>query len=208
LGNLGINPACTREVEQAEAALTESLELSRASGNTFAICLSLNGFGMLARAQGQPVQATLFLRESLALGRTLERAADRGHAVARALVQLGRALSEQGHVEEAIEVLRETLGELRGSGMAGVTLGEALEWMAPLLAATGDPLRAARLFGAADSVWQACGATRYALDAHLAHERDVQAVKDQLDEQLFAEAMAEGRAMSAAEAMSHALAEA
>jgi hypothetical protein len=40
------------------------------------------------------------------------------------------------------------------------------------------------------------------------YDRDVQAVKDQLDDQLFEEAVAEGRAMSAAQAMAYALGEA
>ena len=79
-------------------------------------------------------------------------------------------------------VLKEALAELRGSGMTGLTLAQALEWIAPLVATTGDPLRAARLFGAADASWRASGATRYPLDDQ-AYERDVQAVKDQLDDQ-------------------------
>ena len=197
----------TGEFEEAETALTESLELARRSGSTFEICLALHCFGTLARAQGQPERATTFLRESLELGRTLERAVDRGYAVGRALVFLGRALSEQGHVEEAMVVLKEALAELRGSGMAGFTLCQALEWIAPLVATTGDPLRAARLFGAADALWPASGAIRYPPDEQ-AYERDVQAVKDQLNEQIFEEALAEGRAMTAAQAIAYALREA
>jgi hypothetical protein len=75
------------------------------------------------------------------------------------------------------------------------------------MATTGDPLRAARLFGAADALWRASGMTRLALDDH-PHERDIQAVKDLLDDEIFEEAIAEGRAMSAAQAMSYALGEA
>jgi transcriptional regulator with XRE-family HTH domain len=161
LYGLGRNQACTREFEQAESALTESRDLARGSGSTFAICVALNGSGDLARHLGQAERATTILRESLVLGRTLERAADRGNAVGRALVLLGRALSEQGHVDEAMVVLKEALRELRGSGMAGWTLAQALEWIAPVVATTGDPLRAARLFGAADASWRASGATRY-----------------------------------------------
>ena len=121
------------------------------------------------------------MRESLVLGRTLERAGDRGIAVSRALVLLGRALSEQGHVEEAMAVLKEALAELRGSGMTGFTSPRPSSGSPTLVATTGDPLRAARLFGAADASWRASGATRYPLDDQ-AYERDVQAVKDQLDD--------------------------
>jgi hypothetical protein len=41
-----------------------------------------------------------------------------------------------------------------------------------------------------------------------AHERDVQGVKDQLGSLVFDEAMAEGRAMTAAQAISYALGQA
>ena len=207
LGSLGLIQACTREFQQADFALTESLELARGSGSTFVICVALNTFSTLACAQGQSERATTMLRESLALGRTLERAADRGQAVGRALILLGRALSEQGHVDEAMVVLKEALAELRGLGMTGMTLAQGLEWIAPLVATSGDPLRAARLFGAADALWRASGATRYPPDEQ-AYERDVQAVKEQLDDQLFEDALAEGRAMTATQAISHALGEA
>jgi hypothetical protein len=122
LGGLGLSRALTRDFDQAESAMTESLELARGSGFTFAICSVLNGYGTLARHQGQCARATTLLRESLSLGRTLERAADRGQGFGRALVLLGRTLSEQGQVEEAMAVLNEALGELRRSGIAGFTL--------------------------------------------------------------------------------------
>jgi hypothetical protein len=40
---------------------------------------------------------------------------------------------------------------------------------------------------------------------HQGYERDAQAGKDQLDDQIFEEAVAEGQAMTAAQAMSYAL---
>ena len=160
LTGLGYSRACTGEFEQAESALTEGLALARGSGYTFAICHVLNGFGTLARHQGEPERATTFLRESLVLGGSLERAGDRGPAVGRARVLLGRALSEQGLVEESMLVLMEALADLRGLGMTGMYVARALEWIAPVVATAGDPLRASRLFGAADAAWRASGASR------------------------------------------------
>jgi hypothetical protein len=57
----------------------------------------------------------------------LERAGDRGIVVSRALVLLGRALAEQGDVEEAMVVLKEALTELRGLGTTGFALAQAFE---------------------------------------------------------------------------------
>ena len=171
------------------------------------LCLTLNLFANLARARGQFERATTLSRESVVLGRTLERGGERGNILGRSLVHLGYVLSEQGHVDEAMAIMKEGVAELRGSGMTGFALAQALEWIAPLVAATGDSLRAARLFGAADAAWRASGLTRYSLDDQ-AHARDVQAVKDQLDDDMFEEAMAEGRAMTSAQAISYALGEA
>ena len=49
-----------------------------------------------------------------------------------------------------------------------MTLSQLLDWMAAVFGATGQPLRAARLFGAADAQWLASGAKRLPLD-----DRDV-----------------------------------
>jgi non-specific serine/threonine protein kinase len=207
LANLGDTTARQQEFELAESAVTESLELARGSGYAFAICHALNHVGHLARVRGQPERAITFVGESLVLGRTFDRAGDRGPALSRALVIFGCASAELGHVEVASVALQEALAELRGVAMTGTHLALALDGIAHLAAGTGDSLRAARLFGAADASWRASGATRYPADDQ-SYARDVQAVKDQLDHHLFEEAVAEGRSMTAAQAMSYALGEA
>ena len=85
-----------------------------------------------------------------------------------------------------------------------MTLSQLLDGIASLFGATGQPLRAARLFGAADAQWLASGAKRYPVDV-LMYERDVHAVQAQLADEEFAEALAEGRAMTADQAIAHAL---
>jgi hypothetical protein len=81
-----------------------------------------------------------------------------------------------------------------------------LEWAAALLGRTGEPLRAATLFGAAEAVWRTSGTTRHPL-RELPHERDVQAVQSQLEQQAFADAWAHGQAMTAPQAIAYALGE-
>jgi len=203
LANLGANQLYTGEFEQADEALTESLALARGAGEPFTICLVLNQLGTLAYLRGQHERATEFLHESLTLGRTLERPGDRGHVVGRALVLSGRALYEQGRFEEALVFFTHALsGE---APMVGLTLGQVLDWTAALFGATGEPLRAARLFGAAEGQWLASGAPRYTWNP--AYERDLHAVRVQLDDEAFAEALAQGRAMTADQAIAHALRE-
>jgi len=79
----------------------------------------LNQLWTLARLRGQAERAAEYLRESLTLGRTLERAGDRGHLIGRALIQLGRALSEQGDFTAAMAVFRDAL-----SGGAVILMGQ------------------------------------------------------------------------------------
>jgi len=45
--------------------------------------------------------------------------------------------------------------------LMGPTPGQLLDWTAAIFGATGEALRAARLFGAADSVWLASSTKRY-----------------------------------------------
>jgi predicted ATPase/DNA-binding XRE family transcriptional regulator len=206
LSNLGINQQFRGEFEQSNAALSESLALARAAGQPFSVCLALNALGTLARLERQHERAAEYLRESLTLARTLKRPGERGHAVGRALVLLGRALAEHGALAEAMVMYRQAFAERSDAHIAGVTLSQLLDWTAAAFGATGEPLRAARLFGAADTQWRASGARRYPFD-DVAYERDLRAVQAQLDAPSFEEAMAEGRAMTAEEAIAHASAE-
>jgi hypothetical protein len=165
----------------------------------------LNQLGTLARVRGQYERAQDYLRESLTVGRNLERSGERSHIVGRALILFGRALSLQGDFTEALAVLRVALsgGE---ADLVGPTLGQLLEWTGAVFGATGEPLRAARLFGAADSVWLASGSKRPPFD-ELPYQRDLRKVQTQVEDAAFVSALADGRAMSAAEAIAHALEE-
>jgi hypothetical protein len=61
----------------------------------------------------------------------------------------------------------------------------------PAFGATGEPLSAAKLFGAADSLWLASGSKRYPFD-DVAFARDLRGVQAQLDDATFASAVGEG----------------
>ena len=136
LSNLGANQLFMGEFDQADASLSESLALARAAGQPFTTCLVLNQLGTLARLQKQYERAQEYLRESLSVGRSLERSHDRSHIVGRALVLLGRALSERGDFREAMALFRVALagGE---ADLVGPTLGQLLDWTAAVLGATG-----------------------------------------------------------------------
>ncbi len=122
------------------------------------------------------------------------------------MAHLGRVTYLQGDSEQARIILREVLGLVRDSRLAGHTLADCLDWLAAIECARGQPKQAARLFGAAEAQWRASGGVRYAPD-RAAYERDEAAARAQLDAQTFAAAWSEGQAMSAEEAVACALEE-
>jgi tetratricopeptide (TPR) repeat protein len=205
VANLGITHIAMGEFERAESTLADGLALARGAGDPNTLSLVLTSLGTLAMLRGEHQRATEYLRESAMLGRTVQRPDMRRNSVQRALVFLGRALSEQGKFEEAMLALEDALAG-REAPLGGVTLSQALDWTAAVFGATGQPLRAARLFGAADAQWLASGTKRYPVDLG-AYERDLRVVKAQLEEPQFVEALAEGRAMTTEQAIAHALRE-
>jgi tetratricopeptide (TPR) repeat protein len=203
--NLGTNQLYSLDFDLANVNLTASLVLARSAGDPTLLCVVLAPLGTLTHLQRQPDRAIELLRESVTVGRTVQRADQRRFSVGRALMQLGRALLEQGNFDAAMAVFEDALAGPE-SPPAGVTLSQLLDATAAVFGATGQPLRAARLFGAADTQWLASGAKRYPIDDRL-YERDLRNVRTQLEDDQFAEALAEGRSMTADQAIAHALRE-
>ena len=75
--------------------------------------------------------------------------------------------------------------------------------MAGLAGRSGQPERAARLFGAAELLYEA-SVTRLEYPDQVEYDRNVAAVRAQLDEATFAAAWAEGRAMTLEQAIDYA----
>jgi predicted ATPase len=202
LAHLGSARTYLREFGRAAEALGEAIFLARGAGDSPAISTVLSHLGMLAYFQGEPDRATEILRECLTTARTEQPTDHRRFSVGRALTYLGRALSEQGKFGEAMEVFEQgvTGPEAR---VAGVIRSMLLDWTAAAFSATGQPLRAARLMGAGEAQWLASGAKRF--DPR--YERDLHAIKAQLHDEEFAEAFAQGRAMTSDEATAHMLRE-
>jgi hypothetical protein len=192
------------EFEQADATLAEAIAMGRATGDAFSLSWSLLIDGMLSRARRQHDRAATSLRESLAIAKSVERASYRAFAVTRSLVPLGCAESERGASAEARAVFKEALVGMRDSGLTGWLFASCLDWLAAELGRAGEPLRAARLFGAADAQWRRAGARRFPIEESL-YDNDVRGVHVQLDEPEFARAWNEGRSMAVAQVFTSAL---
>jgi hypothetical protein len=134
------------------------------------------------------------------------RSAGDGHAIAYALRELARLRCRQGERELAVGLLRESLALLQP--LKDIRCAQrCLEDLAGALAERRRSADVARLFGASDALPELMGKSLTPAQRST-RDREVAAVERQLDPRSFAEAWAEGRAMSLEQAIAHALGEA
>ena len=197
----GINALNQGEYAKAEQLLGESLALRRDLGDPWSLAHTLQNFVSLAMQQGDHVSAKEHAEETLAL---FQRAGDQ-RGVARQLMDLGMIAREQGDSARASALLTEAISQFLIVGDKWSS-AYALESLAPLADGQGDSERAARLFGAAEALRDAIGMPLNPSDRS-GYERVVEAVRRRLDEEKFANAWMEGRAMAMEQAIEYALAE-
>jgi predicted ATPase/DNA-binding XRE family transcriptional regulator len=136
---------------EAARWLTSSLELARAMGDAWSEAAALNKLGDVARAQSDYALAGRWYEDSLL---RLEGQGDELRA--SVLHNLGYVAIAEGEQARAIALFTRSLrlcqarGEQRG-------MAECLVGFACLAAASGQPVRAARLFGAADGALRSLG---------------------------------------------------
>ncbi len=123
--------------------------------------------------------------------------------VFRTLLALGHVLFAQGDVVGADTRCREGLALSRETPLlAGITLG--LDGLALVASAQGLPLRAARLWGAAEALREATNERRWSPFQH-AYNDALTAARTQVGEVEWTTAWAAGRALTADQAVAEAL---
>ena len=199
LGVLGRMALHQGDYAAASSRLEESVAIRYEAGDTWVVAQNLNSLGDLARLGGDYQRARALYEESLALSRQLRSKA----TIASLLHNLGHVTSVQGDqrgaaalFEEAVVLFRE-LGDRPG-------MAECLAGLAGVAAAEGRPERAAQLFGAAEGALDAAGA-RMSATNRANYERNLAAARALVDEEGFAAAWAEGRAMPLEQAVAYAL---
>ncbi len=187
------------ECKEGIALCQEGLALFRDAGHRPGIMQALTVLGELGRVDGDYDLAQKAYEECLALSR------ETGYKLREAItlanlasVPMHRGLPEQARAlyAESLALFRE-LGDKKYSALN-------LAGMAGPAAALGYPQAAARLLGASEALLEALGIVIHAGDWS-DHDRDVVAVREQLDEATLDAAWAEGRAMSLEQAISYAL---
>jgi DNA-binding CsgD family transcriptional regulator/tetratricopeptide (TPR) repeat protein len=183
------------DLASAQALTEENLVLGREQDNEGA---ALDLLGEITLFQGDPITARLLIETGCAYYR------ERGNEkqVAWNLSLLGRVSAVQGDYQTAQASYEESL--LRGgevdSSLFPVDIAPALEGLATVVAAQGQAVWAARLWGAAEARREALGSPLppvYRPD----YERQVAAVRVQLGEQSYVAAWAEGRTMTPDQAL-------
>ena len=185
----------------AERWLEQATEAARRSGNPQEIATAIQVRGRVASRTGRLVDAQRWFRESRA---QFEAIGDQRFALS-AQSELAHALRRSGAIGEAEAEYRQTIRGWLQSGNRGA-IANQLESFASLAVSRATGLRAARLFGAAEALREAAGAPMTALERE-EYDAEVGRLRGMLDAEAFASAWADGRRMTADEAVDFALSE-
>ena len=197
--DLGLIAFYQGDHEQAATLMQESLDLFQAGGHGEHSASARIYLGLVAYYRGDYEQASALLQASLPTLREI----DDGVGIARALHGLGMVTRRQGDYARAQALFAEGLTTARERG-ARLEIVQCLEGLAGAAYAQRQLRRAARLFGAAGTLRRTIGAA-LSPGARVDYERDVAAVRAQLDEKTFAMEWAEGQALTMEQAMEYAL---
>jgi tetratricopeptide (TPR) repeat protein len=199
-GNLGLAADARSDYEGATASYEEALRLFRKLDNRTHVAYMLHNLGLIAHFQEDYHRATALYEEALALER------EQGHqtSIAMTLGNLGLLAFAQGDYARA-RALQEDALALWPFITNKPWLARGVEHFALIAAATNEPERAARLFGAAAGLRARLGSTLPPNDQEF-NERYIAQAQEQISADVFAAAWAEGEAMALEEAIDYALA--
>jgi non-specific serine/threonine protein kinase len=182
--------ACNQD-DWARELWEEALPLFRTHGPATRVAMILDNLGTVARRQGDLDRAQALYEEARALGRDLRVAL----LELSSLAHLADVASDRGDVGRAATLYRDSL-RLTWEGKHQRHFAGTLAGFAGLLAASGQPQRAARLCGATAGLIAALGAT-LTLAGQMSFERAVAGTRAALEDAVFESAWSEGQAMTA-----------
>jgi predicted ATPase/DNA-binding SARP family transcriptional activator/DNA-binding CsgD family transcriptional regulator len=188
--------------ERAARLYKAALALSRSIGDKRTILYALEALAELARRSGDYERAKTLGMECIALAREMEDKWELAHAIAR--VGMLTFWSGDDH-DSAERFLKEGLALSQETG-DWEYVAYCLEGFAGLAGARVQGVRAARLWGAAESLRSTIGAPPTP-EARRYYDRSMAAARALLGEAAWEAAFAEGSAMSAEEAVEYALSE-
>ena len=177
----------------------ESLALFRELNYLPGIAIALNVLGELSRIAGDYERAEDYYQQCLELSR---QAGDK-RRIAVTLANLSSIAMHHGEFRQAEMLEREAL-EMEVELGTKYYIGLSFTCLAGIVAMQGHPEQAVILLGASESVLQTMGAKLQPAD-QIEVDHYLIAIREQLDENSFENALAEGRDMSFEQAVSFAL---
>lgn len=192
LALFGLQEVVTSESDltSAHSWLQESLALWREVGDTWGLALALDGLGEMMRCQGDYKQAAKFYDESLALFRHL----DNKWRIAYLLHNLGHVARAQGNYKGMAALFEESFVLFQELGhKAGIA--DCLAGLAAVAGVQGQQELAVRLFAASQALFNALGVRPDPAD-RAEYDRNLAAVRTQLDEATFTVAWTQGQQMT------------
>jgi predicted ATPase/class 3 adenylate cyclase/Flp pilus assembly protein TadD len=188
------------DLERARELYEESIDLYRERGDKLGLARCLNNLGLVVYSLGDLGRAAKLTEESVSLLEALGAGAD----TAVGLCNLGWMALLRSDLGRAGDFFEESLVLAWDTGTKPILL-TTLEGYSCVAGARGEARRAARLWGAAQSL-ETEGIPRDTDWLEEADER-ISAARSDLGEQAWEEALAKGRAMRLEEAVSYALEE-
>ncbi len=185
----------------SEAWLARAMEAAQRSGNPAAIAGTLQMRGRVAGRAGRHAEAQRWFREAMT---QFETYGDARFALS-SQSELGHELRRAGAVAAADAEYRQTIRGWQRTGNRGAVANQ-LESLAFTAVAKGDATRAARLLGAAEALREASGDPMTALE-RVEYEAEVDRLRGTVDAAPLDDAWAEGRGLTAADAVALAVSE-
>lgn len=199
LHNLALVLRQQGEYAAAISPFEESLQLFEELGDKRGIAISLNNLGLVARYGGEDKRALEFFQRAL----TLVKALGDKRGIGISLTVLGYLYLDQGEDVRAEALLKESLA-LRQELNEDEGIAYCLEGLAGVAALRGLAKRAARLFGAAETLREASGYLLPPVERER-YERYVAIARAHIEPSEFAAAWARGRALTLEEAVQYSL---
>ncbi|HEX7976920.1 MAG TPA: LuxR C-terminal-related transcriptional regulator [Anaerolineales bacterium] len=186
------------DFSRAARVAEQSLSFQREAGNQWGISGSLFCLADSIYIQGDVTRASTLLEKAVAIAREVGNLWGLGRRLAR----LGQVSQAQGNAERALALIQEGLAACWEAGdYWGIT--DALVGLAGIAIQRREPERAARLLGAVETRRNNIGAVLKFVD-QLQFNHNVAAAQAALPSEQFADAWAQGQAMSLEDAIAYA----
>jgi len=199
LSSISVIYTYTNELDQARSFAQEGLTIAQEIGNPWSIGLSLRSLARIAAQQGDVQEALVRFEQSVKI---FEKQGNLGLVVV-ARSDLAHFLRRQGEIPAARAIYEQTIQEWFEHG-SRPAVAHQLECFAYLAISHEDPIRAATLLGAAESIREASSSIRMGGEQE-DYKQAVAQLHTELDDDGFKKALNAGRVMTIEQSITFAL---